>query len=399
MAKHAKQPDLVVVGGGPVGLAAALGSAADGHSVRLVTGRAVLRDDGRAAAILEDGLAWLDAIGAGTAIRQAGAPLAGIRIVDGSSRLFRAPTVLFKASEAGLDAFGASVETRRIVEILSALCAQSSLIERIEANVTVADAAETGVTLGLDDGRIITTAFCIAADGRRSLLREAAGIKARNWSYPQTALTFMVKHRQDHEDLSTEFHTEEGPMTYVPAGDRRSTVVWMMAPGRAERLIAGGPALIARESERLGLSILGRLEVISEVGAYPMSGLSVPAMSSGRIALVGETAHAFPPIGAQGLNLGLRDVSTLLAALPKGVPPSLWAGSPALAAWERARRRDAALTTTGVDALNRSLLSSLPPVAMARGAAMAALGAFAPLRRLAMTMGMGRRPALPGLSR
>jgi 2-octaprenyl-6-methoxyphenol hydroxylase len=386
---NARDP-ILVVGGGPTGLATALSLEATGHAVTLVAGRAEPRDDGRAAAILADGLAMLDAAGAGEAIRAEGAPLAAIRIIDVTDRLFRAPTVLFRASELGERAFGASLPTRRIVGILAEQAARRPAIRIVAANVTEASAGEHGTAVVTDTGERIEAGLAVAADGRRSLLREAAGIRARQWSYPQAALTFMVRHRRDHDDISTEFHTSEGPFTLVPAGDRLSSVVWMMAPDKAARLHAAGPEALAQAAEGTARGILGPFSVISDIGHYPMGGLSVDRMAAGSVVLVGETAHAFPPIGAQGLNLGLRDVRDLVAALASGGDRRR-----ALAGWDAERRRDAALTTAGVDALNRSLLSSLPPVGAARGAAMAALGALPPLRRLAMTLGMGRTPALP----
>jgi 2-octaprenyl-6-methoxyphenol hydroxylase len=389
---------VLVVGAGPVGLAAALALDSAGLAVMLVAGRQVLRDDGRAAAILADGLAFLDDIGAGEAIRRAGAPLAGIRIVDATNRLFRAPTVLFRATEIGEPDFGTSVLTPEIVRLLAEEAARRPGISRLDLSVEEARVADREVTVRLDDGSSLVAALAIAADGRKSLLREAAGIRCRSWSYPQAALTFAVAHRRDHDDISTEFHTSEGPLTFVPAGDRRSTVVWMMRPDRAERLSAGGAVPVAREAEAASRSFLGRLEPVSAVGHYPMGGLSVDSMAAGPVVLVGETAHAFPPIGAQGLNLGLRDARDLAGLLSRHRDrPAAVVGSPEISAWDRQRRRDAALTTAGVDALNRSLLSGMPPVHAARGLAMAALGSLPPLRRAAMQLGMGRGASMQAL--
>jgi 2-octaprenyl-6-methoxyphenol hydroxylase len=389
----------VVVGAGPVGLATALALDAEGLPSTLVAGRQTPADDGRAAAILADGLAFLDRAGAGSAIRAAGAPLAAIRIVDATGRLFRAPTVLFRASDIGEAAFGTSVLTAEIVRALAGEVARRPGIRRIDANVVSAARSDGVLALTLDSGETLQAPLAIAADGRRSLLREAAGIKARTWSYDQSALTFAVGHARDHEDISTEFHTDEGPFTLVPAGDRVSTVVWMMRPERATRLAAAGAATLAQEAERACRSLLGKLTVSSPVGHYPMGGLSVDRMVSGPVLLVGETAHAFPPIGAQGLNLGLRDARDAVALVAHFRDRAgAIAGSPEAAAFDRNRRRDAAVTTAGVDTLNRALLSSLVPAHAARGLAMAALGALPPLRRAAMALGMGRRPSLSTLS-
>lgn len=395
---HPDEP-LLIVGAGPVGLATALALDTAGLPVTLVAGRQRPADDGRAAAIMEDGLTFLDGIGAGEVIRRAGAPLTGIRIIDATNRLFRAPTVLFRATEIGERAFGSSLLTSGIVRLLAEEVARRPGITRLDRNVTRAEIISGKACLTLDDGQQLLVPLAIAADGRKSLLRESAGISSRAWSYPQSALTFAVKHSRDHDDISSEFHTAEGPFTLVPAGERQSTIVWMMQPSRAEGLMAAGPAVIAREAEATSRSLLGKLEVASTIGHYPMSGLSVDRMAAGPVLLVGETAHAFPPIGAQGLNLGLRDARDLARLLSRfaGKVGEL-AGSPAVLAWDRDRRRDATVTTAGVDALNRSLLSSLLPVQLARGLAMSALGSSSPLRRVAMNLGMGRVPALAALN-
>jgi 2-octaprenyl-6-methoxyphenol hydroxylase len=386
----AQQNEIVVVGGGPVGIATSLALDGAGFAVTLVTGRAVLRDDGRAAAILEDGLAFLDGCGAGAPIRREGSPLAAIRIIDVTGRLLPAPPVMFRASELGERAFGSSLATQRIVALLMEAARARGTIRLIAANVASASFAHGRPLIATDEGETLSPALAVAADGRKSLLREAASIRTRSWAYPQEGLTFLVRHTRDHEDISTEFHTPEGPLTFVPAGNSLSSVVWMMAPARAERLVAAGPETVAREAETTGHAILGRLVVASGIGRYPMGGVSVDRMTAPGLALVGETAHAFPPIGAQGLNLGLRDARDLAKALVPGRD-----NTAALLAYDRARRRDAAVTTAGVDTLNRSLLSGFLPVSLARGAAMAAFASLPPLRRLAMTLGMGRTPALP----
>ena len=117
----------------------------------------------------------------------------------------------------------------------------------------------------------------------------------------------------------------------------------------------------------------------------------VPRITARRLALVGDAAHAFPPIGAQGLNLGLRDVEALVAAATRTRDMALdVGGSEVLEAYERARRTDIATRTVAVDGLNRSLLADFAPVRFARGAGLAALGAIGPLRRLVMREGLSQ---------
>lgn len=381
--------DVTVLGGGPIGLLSALLLAERlpaGVGLRLITGRRTPPEDGRAAALVGRSMAILDAAGVGEGMRAEGAPLAAIRIIDATGRLVRAPTITFRAADAGLPAFGVSVMTSRIAGIMAERAAATPRIEVLAVDAASVERRAAGWRIRDDRGDAIETGFLVASDGQRSLAREAAGIDIRSWTYPQTALTFAVRHELDHDDISTEFHTASGPFTLVPAADRQSTVVWMTGKAEALRLMALDENAFALAAERVCRSILGRLTLASARGAYPMAGLLAKRFAASRVALVGETGHAFPPIGAQGMNLGFRDADTLSAALADGFARA--DVEAALDAWDHGRRRDAGLRTFGVDAFNRSLLSDLLPVQMARGLGLAALSAVPPLRRAVMRLGL-----------
>src|SRR5262249_7002352 len=130
-------------------------------------------------------------------------------------------------------------------------------------------------------------------------------------AYPQTALTFTLAHTRPHHDISTEFHTAQGPFTLVPLPGARSSLVCVVAPDEAERLGALTGATLDTEIERRCHSILGKTHVEPGHGTFAMSVATARKFAADRIALVGEAAHLFPPIGAQGLNLGLRDAVTI----------------------------------------------------------------------------------------
>ena len=157
----------------------------------------------------------------------------------------------------------------------------------------------------------VTARLVVGADGRRSLCRAAAGIESRGRSYPQTALTFNLAHARPHHDTSTEFHTEAGPFTLVPLPGKRSSLVCVADPHDAEQLQSLDDAALNAEIERRSHSMLGKVSVEPGRGVFPLAVETVRSFGASRIALVGEAAHLVPPIGAQGLNLGLRDAATI----------------------------------------------------------------------------------------
>lgn len=380
--------DAVVVGGGPIGLAATLALNHAGLRVACVAGSRSPPDDGRSAAILEPSWRYLDRLGAGAALEMAGTTLLGIRIIDATNSLFKAPPLTFRASEINQPRFGINVPTNRIVTALSA-CLEAKAVPILAVDVQSVDLAGALPQVTLASGETLRAAVLVAADGAKSTARTAARIATRSWAYDQVALTFRVSHARDHEEISTEFHTREGPFTLVPNGSLTSNVVWMVKPEHGRALMAMDDETFAMAAENASHSILGRLKLLGARGMYPMRGLLAARAARGRVALVGEAAHVFPPIGAQGLNLGIRDVKALAECLAPA-RGRLDAGSveAKLGAYASARQFDLASRTAAVDLLNRSLLSGILPADLARGIGMSVLARVGPLRRIMMRTGL-----------
>ena len=376
---------ILVVGTGPVGLIAAMSLSRAGFAVDLA-GPDVRMDDRRTTALMVPALNHLQQLGVLGEIEAGAAPLAVMRIVDATARLIRSPVVTFRASEIGERHFGLNIPNRHLNRVLADaafadpnITRRKSLVEswRLEADRAVA------VLSGVGE---IETPLAVAADGRLSPARDAAGIRTVTHDYPQAALVLNFAHTRSHGSVSTEFHTETGPFTQVPLPGDRSSLVWVVRPETAEELAALDDAALSRRVEDRIQSMLGRVTVEPGRQIYPLSAKVPLSFGRNRVALLGEAAHVFPPIGAQGLNLGIRDVADLVDSVRQ--TPADPGEARVLAAYDRKRRPDILARTGAVDLLNRSLLSDLLPAQFARMAGLGLLGAFGPLRAFFMREGM-----------
>jgi 2-octaprenyl-6-methoxyphenol hydroxylase len=375
----------VIIGGGAIGYATAISLAQTGHSIAILSGGDQPSDLGRTAALLDGSLEFLYSLGVRTALEAESWPLSKMRIIDIKGALVRAPTITFNASELGLLDFGRNISNITLVRILGERAYQTPNLDVFETKAKKIDVLDNEVHILTSDEEVITAAMVIAADGRNSPTRETSEIATRRWSHEQIALTFHMRHTKDHEDISTEFHTDQGPFTLVPLGSHISSVVWMMKTERAKKLLALNEQDFALAAEQQCQSILGKMDLNGAVGQWPLSSLVAQRFFAPRLALVGEAAHAFPPIGAQGLNLGLRDVASL-AKLAVGADLS----SPEiLARYDADRRLDVEIRSAAVDIFNRSILSSFLPVDVARSFMLGAMSKINPLRKFMMRVGLG----------
>jgi 2-octaprenyl-6-methoxyphenol hydroxylase len=383
--KSTPQFDVFVAGTGPAGLIAALAMANVGFSVA-IAGPERTGKDGRTTALMVPAIALLDRLDVWTQLEKDAAPLVAMQIIDGTSRLVRAQPVQFHANEIGEAAFGWNIPNEIMLLALEAEVVRHKDIHRFPTIVEHYETGPTSVASRLASSEEVIAKLVIAADGRNSLARTTAGIELRNWTYPQTAMVLTFNHTKGHNNTSTEFHTETGPFTIVPLPANRSSLVWVMSPEDVDDVSAMRDEVLSRRIESKMQSILGKVTIDSPRQFYPLSAQTPSSFAAKRIMLVGEAAHVFPPIGAQGLNLGLRDVEEAVASAFKhaGDPAS----DEALKHYNASRRGDILLRTGAVDLLNRSLLSSFLPVQLARSAGLAALDALPPLRGFFMREGL-----------
>lgn len=382
--------DVIVAGAGPAGLAAACLAAARGFRAALITGPRETRPDPRTVALMMPSLAVLEACGLWPAdLREQTAPLRKLRLVDDTGALFAAPELVFSAREAGLDAFGWNIPLALLKPRLAARAVELG-VKLQEASVAGYSADAEMAVVALDNGETLAARLVLAADGRNSALRQAVGIEMISWSYDQTAIAVSFAHSQPHHDISSEYHKQAGPFTTVPMPGRRSSLVWMERPERAEALMQLDDKALAAEIQVLSHGELGLVSDIGPRRAFPMSGARAAAFARNRVMLIGEAAHIVPPIGAQGLNMSFRDAddAITLATLARNKGEDIGAAK-LLSEYDMRRQRDVRPRQTVIDLMNRSLLSAYLPLEAGRAAGLATLASFGPLRRFAMKRGLG----------
>lgn len=394
MSAGVQTTEVAIIGGGPAGLVCAIALAASGVETVLVAPHA--GPEHRTTALMAGSVAALEALGVWPACLPDAAPLCRIRMIDDTSRLLRAPEVMFAAGEIGLKAFGYNIENRYLV---AALEKHSSKLTRIATPALVVESDDTGVSVEYAGGAL-RARVVIGADGSRSLCRAAAGIRTQRRTYPQVALTLNLQHARPHNDISTEFHTESGPFTLVPLPGQRSSLVCVLAPEVAQTLAATPDDALADEIERRAHSLLGRMHVEPGRGLFPLAVETAEDIARGRIALIGEAAHVVPPIGAQGLNLGLRDAAAIAEIVADARRAGLDPGAPnVLARYEATRRADIMSRTIAVDLLNRSLLAGFVPLHGLRGLSLYLADRIGPLRHALMREGVMPVASRPKLMR
>ncbi|WP_306753229.1 UbiH/UbiF family hydroxylase [Paracoccus actinidiae] len=390
--------DILVSGGGIAGLITAAAFGAQGFSTLCVDPAPPVTEEGsegadlRTTAFLAPSVALLRRIGLWDRLLPHATPLQVMRIVDAGGALPVARlTRDFNASEIGDQPFGWNLPNWLLRREISARLAEMANV-RFQSGTGTAGvlARDEGAIVTLTDGRRVRSRLLVGADGRDSPVRQALGIGVRTFRYGQKALAFAVTHEQPHKNISTEVHRSGGPFTLVPLPDRDgkpcSAIVWMENGREVARLAALPPDAFEVELNARSAGVLGHLTLATRLTQWPIISQIADRFTGPRTALIAEAAHVVPPIGAQGLNMSLADLSALLDL--SGDEP----GDPAgLAAYDRARRPEAYARLLGIDALNRASQASIRPLRDLRAAALGGLYGIAPVRRLMMRAGLGMR--------
>ncbi|MEL7100643.1 MAG: UbiH/UbiF family hydroxylase [Pseudomonadota bacterium] len=391
--------DILVSGGGVAGLSAAAAFGAAGFSVLCVDPAPPITDrdadgaDMRSTALLQPARRLLDAAGLWEPIAAHAMPLEVMRIIDaGGAENVPRRTKDFRASDISDLPFGWNVPNWAL---------RREMVARLDALEGVEFRPGTGTAdvltrvgearVRLTDGRAVRAAMVIAADGRNSPVRRAAGIGVTTARYGQKALAFAVTHPLPHENVSTEIHRTGGPFTLVPLPDYKgqpsSAVVWMDDGPEQVRRAALSPEAFEAELTQRSCEVLGPLTLASNRSLWPIVSQRAQQLTAQRIALMAETAHVVPPIGAQGLNMSLADLQSLLD-LARARPEAL-GDAQMLDSYAKARRGDIAVRVAGIDLLNRASQAEAAVLRDARGAGLQALYEMTPVRTGVMRLGLG----------
>ncbi|MBE1291211.1 MAG: UbiH/UbiF family hydroxylase [Rhodobacteraceae bacterium] len=395
------QVDILISGGGIAGLTAAAAFGTAGFSVQCVdptppvTERDAAGADMRTTAFLQPARTLLEEAGLWQRLDAHAAPLQIMRIVDAGGEVAEPRIVKnFDASDISDQPFGWNLPNwllRR--EMIARLEELPNVDLRMGCGTTTLFTRTHEARVGLSDGSQTRARLVIAADGRNSPMREAAGIGTKTTRYGQKALALAVTHPIPHANVSTEIHRSGGPFTLVPLPDHNgmpsSALVWMERGPRAQELFEMEKAEFEAEMTERSCALFGPLTLASNRTIWPIISQSADRLYSQRLALVAEAAHVVPPIGAQGLNMSLGDMRVLLE-LAKADPNDL-GSERMLGRYHRKRFTEVKLRVKGIDMLNRASMAEAQPLRNARALGLNALYSLAPVRKTLMQMGLGVR--------
>jgi 2-octaprenyl-3-methyl-6-methoxy-1,4-benzoquinol hydroxylase len=290
----------------------------------------------------------------------------------------------FDADALGREQLGHIVEHGLLVDALWRALANEPLVERhCPQRLRAIEQDAAGVTVELQDGARLRARMCLGADGASSRVREALDIAVDAHDYRQRGLVAYVETGRPHEATCWQRFLPGGPLAFLPCADGRSSIVWTLPEAEAERLLHADAAGFCSELTRAFDARLGEVNAVSARAAFPLRRQLAQRMLEGRVALIGDAAHAVHPLAGQGVNLGLRDVSALVDLLRSGSAPDRDPFSMhRLQRWARTRHSENALAAHAFEAINRVFSNEAMLATLVRGPLLGLAGRLPPLTRL-----------------
>ena len=396
--------DVIIFGGGLVGPALASALDSSGLSAIVVdpadpAPRTSSAFDGRTSAVSSSSMRMLQAIGVADHFPEPGCPIRKIAVADG----LKPGGLHFDPDDN--EPLGFMHENRHLRAALQARAEAGKNIWLLwKSRVTNVDRGEHGVLVSLEDGRKLSAPLLVAADGRNSSTREAAGINIARWKYDHQAIVSVLRHEHQHDHIAYEIFYPTGPFALLPMSDdsvgHRSAIVWSVQNEDAPGWLSLSDQDFAAEAQAAMGGFLGKIEMLAPRSSFPLGFHHAAQITSNRLALVGDAAHAIHPIAGQGLNLGFRDVAALAEVLVEGARLGLDLGDRQLLdRYQRWRSLDALSVAFATDSLTRIYGIPGATASAIRRFGMGLVGRISPLRNRLMTEARGTSGDLPLLLR
>jgi 2-octaprenyl-6-methoxyphenol hydroxylase len=396
--------DVIILGGGLVGLA--LASALDSSGISAIVvdpadpaPRTQSAFDGRTSAVSSSSMRMLETVGVADHLAEPGCPIWRIAVADGLK-----PGGL-NFDPADDEPLGFMHENRNLRAALQARAdAGTNSWLMWKSRVAVVERGDYGVIVSLEDGRKLSAPLLVAADGRNSKTREAAGINIAGWKYDHQAIVSVLRHESPHEHVAYEIFYPTGPFALLPMNDdsigHRSAIVWSVPDEDAGGWLALSDEDFAAEAQAAMGGFLGQIEMLAPRSTFPLGFHHAAQITAQRLALVGDSAHAIHPIAGQGLNLGFRDVAALTEVIVEGARLGLDLGDTQLLdRYQRWRSLDALSVAFATDTLTRIYGVRGIAASAIRRFGMGLVGRISPLRNRLMSEARGTSGDLPLLLR
>lgn len=406
--------DVIISGAGMAGMTAALALAQSGLSVALIERQPLETQidkgfDGRASAIAYSCFRQWQALGVGEALEPLSCRMDRIVVTDahlpGAATKPASPFFLyFDAAEisdrSGNEPLGYMIENRHIRRVLHEAVQAAGIALFTPATVAGIEESPGRISLTLDTGEVLAAPLVVAAEGRRSSLREWAGIRLIGWDYGQSAVVATVQMQRPHNHVAYEHFLSSGPFAILPLTENRACIVWSETHAKAKALMEVRPELFHAHLLRRFGDFLGEVEVLGPRFVYPLSMGLAERMYKGRLALLGDAAHSIHPIAGQGLNLGLKDVAAFAEVIVEAARSGEDIGSElVLERYARWRRFENVSTSVIMDGFVHLFSNNHPLVRPVRDIGMGVVNAIGPLRRYFMEDAGGATGDLPRLLR
>jgi 2-octaprenyl-6-methoxyphenol hydroxylase len=408
MQQAVERYDIIIAGGGSAGLtlAAAVSDAlGSGARIGVVDRRplsAPVARDARASAVSAGSRRLLSALGTWSMLEAHAQPVSAVDITDSALQdAFRPVLVSYDNTVEDAEPATWIVENDRLhAAILEGARRRPGVVLIGGAAAEGYTAGEHGATLTLADGRLLSAPLAVAADGRTSRLREAAGIGVVGWTYAQVGIVATVGHKRPHRGRAVQHFLPSGPFAILPLPGNRACITWTEEEQEGRRIAALDDAGFLVEVEKRFGFRLGEIELLGLRGLWPLEMHLARALAAPRLALIGDAAHVVHPIAGQGLNLGLRDVAALTEVVADAARLGLDIGSAiVLARYERWRRTDAAISAAAFDGLNRLFSNDWAVLRTARSAGLGIVERLPALKQFFVAEAAGLTGEVPKLLR